>query len=919
MRVEEVLRLAKAYLTEGKFREAIATCQQILEHKPDLAEAYKILGEALEAEGALTVARQAYLKAVALQPDFAEVHACLGQLYSQDAYLDEAAFHYQQALALCPQWPELYYNLGNVYYRHGNLPAAIRSYRQAIALKPDYVSAYYNLGFALDCQGQESAAIDCYRQAIALQPDSVEAYSNLGCMLVKQGKPEAAVEIYQQAIAIDPNSASLYNNLGQLLLAQKPDEAIAAYHRALELQPDLVLAHYNLGKAWQKYGKHEAAVACFQKLIALNPHYLSGYSECGSSLMAIGKVAEAMFYFHQAIAFQPAFVEAYCHYASLLLEQDELERATAACGRFLKALMGRKNTAENSLPLAEICQHLAQTYLHLGNALVEYGGYIQAEIYYQKALQIQPNTPEVYRLLGNCLAKQRRYDAAIMIYHIALGIQSAGRDSKTGNFGTAVPPEICASLPLADVRASSRAELYFELGKALEKQQKWEQAIPYYQQVLHWQQQGNRGNFSAETSCPLPLPKGVYLSTWDWVVANHLERQFHYTRITWQTENPVEIIHHPLPESECGGLTCGPCLNRITKWFAPVHLGWGIHICSQTGAIPVETPPTFVATIPQGRAWIVPQKTSWLVCSAIAVMTPDNYLLADISRDYPGFLPGCQKHDPAKHSVFQLESFPPLEQVDGRVAVLSALSGSVYFHWIVDLLPRIELLRRRGIDFNTIDYFLVNSYQYQFQRETLQTLGIPEHKILESDRHPHLQAKELICPSFPGYLGWPPPWAIEFLRQEFLTQTQGNSRYPERIYISRNKARYRRVLNEEEVIEMLNQHGFVSILPETLSFQEQVAIFHHAKVIIAPHGSGLTNIIFCRPGTKIVELVSPHYVGHYYWAIGHYLKLQHYFVAGEAFECYPIRQLMYQNPLTEDIWLNLSSLKKMLEIAGVKD
>ena len=89
--------------------------------------------------------------------------------------------------------------------------------------------------------------------------------------------------------------------------------------------------------------------------------------------------------------------------------------------------------------------------------------------------------------------------------------------------------------------------------------------------------------------------------------------------------------------------------------------------------------------------------------------------------------------------------------------------------------------------------------------------------------------------------------------------------------------------------------------------------FANAEVIIAPHGSGLTNIAFCRPETIVVELVSPHYIRHYYWVISRLLGLHHYFLVGDEITCAPVRELMYQNPLTEDIWVNLNSLKTMLE------
>ncbi|MBD0341622.1 MAG: glycosyltransferase family 61 protein, partial [Microcoleus sp. Co-bin12] len=421
-------------------------------------------------------------------------------------------------------------------------------------------------------------------------------------------------------------------------------------------------------------------------------------------------------------------------------------------------------------------------------------------------------------------------------------------------------------------------------------------------------------------------PHAIYLSSWDWLVNAKLDAG-NYVEIVWESApeacaaniqtSQFSLTNSQLGNADCTGLTCGLCLQRISKWFDPVHLGWGVCRLSNLQPLPVESPKTFVAQIPKGRVWIVPQENYWMICKAIAVITPDNYLLADVSRDYPGFLPGCEKHDVRKHSVFKLESFPGLKQIDGSVAVLSGLSGNVYFHWMVDVLPRIELLRLSGRDLAEIDWFLVNSCQHQFQRESLRILGIPEEKVLESDRLPHIQATELIVPSFAGYLGWPPGWAMDFLRREFLKGIIPSSSYPKRIYISRSKARYRRVLNEEDVVEVLEQFGFVSILPESMSLAEQIAHFYHAEVIVAAHGSGLTNTIFCGQGTKVIELVSPHYISHYYWGSSQYLQLEHYFLAGEAFECYPIRQLMYQNSLTEDILVNLSSLKRMVEVVGL--
>ncbi|MEG3857748.1 tetratricopeptide repeat protein [Microcoleus sp. herbarium12] len=937
MTTEEYIRQAQVDLKRGKLTEALDCCQRAIELQPFSPRAYTTLGEILEASGDPTAARDAFVKALEISPNFFWAHAFLGQLYSEYCWLDEAAFHYGQALGFKPDWPEVHYNLGNVFHKQGNLLGAIECYRKAIAQKPDYLLAFYNLAVVLEENNQLEAAIETYRQAIAQKPDYVEAYSNWGAILLALDRPESAIEVYQAAIEIDPDWATLHNNLGQVLLEKSPEKAIASYRRAIELEPEMVLAHYNLGKAWQIQGQHSAAVACFDRAIELNPDHISGCTDAGFSLMVLGKIAEAMAYFERAIALKPDFVEAYCRWGERrrvgAVDDDELSRAIAACDRFLTALMGSSATTnvrdvtdvtdgmkrevlkqlpmpdvrcampDAQFPIAEICDYLAETYLHLGNTLTEYGGYESAVAYYQKALQIQPKNTELYWRLGNCLVKQKRLNAAVAVYRMALTVQPA--------------------LP----------QVNFELAKLLEKQGNWQRAIDYYQQVLELQfhgygepKQWEKSTFSLSDSNSIKPPSGIYLSSWDWLVNAQLDAK-NYVEIVWQypvkasAENTSHskflLSNSQLENSECGGLTCGLCLHRISKWFDPVHLGWGVCRLSNSQPIPVEEPKSFVATIPNGRVWIVPQQNYWLICNAIAVITPDNYLLADVSRDYPGLLPGCEKHDLRKHSVFNLESFPPLKQIDGSVAVLSGLSGNVYFHWMVDVLPRIELLRQSGRDFAEIDWFVVNSCHHEFQRESLRILGIPEEKVLESDRLPHIQATELIVPAFAGYLGWPSGWAIDFLRREFLKLIIPGSSYPKRIYISRSKARYRRVLNEEDVVEVLQQSGFVSILPESMSLAEQIAHFYHAEVIVAAHGSGLTNTLFSRQGTKVIELVSPHYIGHYYWGISQYLKLEHYFLAGEAFECYPIRQLMYQNSLTEDILVNISSLKKMVEVVGL--
>ena len=99
----------------------------------------------------------------------------------------------------------------------------------------------------------------------------------------------------------------------------------------------------------------------------------------------------------------------------------------------------------------------------------------------------------------------------------------------------------------------------------------------------------------------------------------------------------------------------------------------------------------------------------------------------------------------------------------------------------------------------------------------------------------------------------------------FLDRLLSNIKAPEigkRIYVRRENANYRKILNEADLIESLRKNGFDIINPHHFEIINQMKIFSNAEVIISPYGSNLSNIIFCKKGTKIVE-ISPNFRNSY--------------------------------------------------------
>jgi capsular polysaccharide biosynthesis protein len=98
----------------------------------------------------------------------------------------------------------------------------------------------------------------------------------------------------------------------------------------------------------------------------------------------------------------------------------------------------------------------------------------------------------------------------------------------------------------------------------------------------------------------------------------------------------------------------------------------------------------------------------------------------------------------------------------------------------------------------------------------------------------------------------------------------GTLRRPRKIFVSRigwtgsYAATHRVMLNEEKVAERLVAEGFDLVRPHTMSARQQIEAFSSAEVIVGASGSAMFNVVFCHPGTKLIDIESePH------WIFGH--------------------------------------------------
>jgi capsular polysaccharide biosynthesis protein len=263
--------------------------------------------------------------------------------------------------------------------------------------------------------------------------------------------------------------------------------------------------------------------------------------------------------------------------------------------------------------------------------------------------------------------------------------------------------------------------------------------------------------------------------------------------------------------------------------------------------------------------------------SNIAVISGDNQLLEDASFQWDG----DNWLSASENIVMRLKGLTKPLKVKGKVCSLLSI-GSVkhyYYFWVNELLPKIHLLKESG-EFDKIDYFLIPQRQFRYQREYLDHFGIGKNRIIDEEFHPHVQADELVITSYVGKLAHYPKWAFQFVQRSLCKPDQRSQR--KAIYISRKDASINRpVLNEDGVIELLKAYGVDILVLTSLSIWEQAQKFHGASIVVAAHGAGLTNLVYCQPGTKVLELFPSNYVRHGYYDISNKMELEYHYMLCE--------------------------------------
>jgi capsular polysaccharide biosynthesis protein len=188
-----------------------------------------------------------------------------------------------------------------------------------------------------------------------------------------------------------------------------------------------------------------------------------------------------------------------------------------------------------------------------------------------------------------------------------------------------------------------------------------------------------------------------------------------------------------------------------------------------------------------------------------------------------------------------------------------------YYHFLYEILVKFERIDALNLDLDIpilVDKKCFHVPQYF---ELISFLNKKNRKIIllnKGERYLVNRMHYFLSPNFipPNYVN-----DNEILPEDVLLNLKSlnylkinllplstKTDFPKRIYISRSKASSRRQFNENEVFDILEKFGFITVFPENYSIADQITMFYNAEFITGGSGAAFTNLLFCKPLCKVI-------------------------------------------------------------------
>lgn len=381
------------------------------------------------------------------QEDFKKAKSILQTLMNSGK---KPEYHYYMGIAHIEEAID-YEAEGEKELKEKELELAKKQFDAGISLKNKYPNNFLGLGRYHSLKKNYSEAKIQFQKAYELSGGSdvnfltelAEAYTECG----DKACIDEATKLLTKAKGMDSKNASIYTALGDLWEKQGVNElALTEYKNAVQANPNLVKAHFKVGKLLLKEKKYNEGAESFKKCIQLDPTFAPAYREMGELYFRAGRYKEAKDNYKMYVQKTAGDLQANVRYAQFLYLSKEYQEAVTQIQTVLKdtttnvllRLLGYSYVETQKYPEAikTLDQYfsrmkpenqIAKDFEYYAKALDNNKQDSLAVNYYEKAMQMDA-TLNYYSAIGECWSEVKSWQKAVQAYEKSISLKPSLKD-----------------------------------------------------------------------------------------------------------------------------------------------------------------------------------------------------------------------------------------------------------------------------------------------------------------------------------------------------------------------------------------------------------------------------------------------------------------------------------------------------------
>jgi len=424
------------------------------EKRPNDPDTHLAVANFLSAQKKYPEATREIQKAIRLDPNYGDGYLALALVQTRAGDFDGAEANYKKAIDLKATAANPRMALAEFYRFRGRNGEAEQETERVISSDPKDLNARASMATLYIAEGKKKEAEALLTQVKRDFSDNPDGYRMLGDYYFEQGNIDRALAEYASLHNAHPKDLVVSKHYIQLLLLMNRVDEADKLNEALlssKVKDDEALVFR--GAVQLRRGKVNDAVQTLQSVVVKNPNLAVAHYQLGLALSKQGELNRAAGEWQQAVRLQPMMTDAYRALAAVSLRKGDM----AGLAQYASEIIRREPASTDG-------------YAFRAGSLMAQGRLPEAEADARKAIEVAPESPVGYAEMGSLNFAEQKLPAAENWYEQALGHDPNSLDALEGltnlYLSQKQPDKAIARINAQIERTPSNSAFYYVLGVA---------------------------------------------------------------------------------------------------------------------------------------------------------------------------------------------------------------------------------------------------------------------------------------------------------------------------------------------------------------------------------------------------------------------------------------------------------------------